>query len=317
MGKTGREIQTASVDEAERIQSAMREPMSGEHTGGARFTWHAHQFQLGEVRISASRYTGDIRGAMANVGNYWVSITTGAGGQVRQVHATTAFAAGRSGNVLTPGLPADIVLGDGFAGILVGVPPARVATVLAALHGEPIALPRFELGLDFETPVGADVAHLVRFLAAEGARDGGVLGTPAIAVRLEEALIHAMLRLPRNAAPAPAAPAAPFALDLVRRIEDYLAARRASPVTLTELAGVGGVSVRTIQAAFRRHRGYTPMGFLRARRFELARARLATPTTATVTEIALDCGFTHLGRFSTEYRARFGEPPSVTRRAAR
>jgi len=53
MGTTGREILTASVEEAEHIQSAMREPMRGEHTGGARFTWHAHQFELGEVRRRA------------------------------------------------------------------------------------------------------------------------------------------------------------------------------------------------------------------------------------------------------------------------
>jgi AraC-like DNA-binding protein len=45
----------------------------------------------------------------------------------------------------------------------------------------------------------------------------------------------------------------------------------------------------------------------------------ATPA-ATVTEVATECGFFHLGRFSARYRQAFGEVPSSTlarrRRAA-
>jgi transcriptional regulator GlxA family with amidase domain len=33
-----------------------------------------------------------------------------------------------------------------------------------------------------------------------------------------------------------------------------------------------------------------------------------------VTEVALDHGFGHLGRFAIVYAERFGEPPSVTAR---
>jgi AraC-like DNA-binding protein len=56
------------------------------------------------------------------------------------------------------------------------------------------------------------------------------------------------------------------------------------------------------------------MTFLRERRFEAARAALeaATPERETVTDIALRHGFSHLGRFSAEYRRRFGERPSET-----
>ncbi len=34
-----------------------------------------------------------------------------------------------------------------------------------------------------------------------------------------------------------------------------------------------------------------------------------------VTDVALECGFSHLGRFSTRYRALFGESPSETGRS--
>lgn len=38
---------------------------------------------------------------------------------------------------------------------------------------------------------------------------------------------------------------------------------------------------------------------------------------ATVTTVALDYGFTHLGRFSEFYKATFGVPPSESLRAGR
>lgn len=49
------------------------------------------------------------------------------------------------------------------------------------------------------------------------------------------------------------------------------------------------------------------------RRLAAARKRLllATPP-ETVTSIALDCGFDHLGRFALGYRQLFGESPSRT-----
>jgi AraC-like DNA-binding protein len=59
------------------------------------------------------------------------------------------------------------------------------------------------------------------------------------------------------------------------------------------------------------------MSLLRTARLKQARLQLDAPRPgATVTEVALDCGFTHLGRFSSEYRRRFGELPSQTLRRA-
>ena len=40
----------------------------------------------------------------------------------------------------------------------------------------------------------------------------------------------------------------------------------------------------------------------------------ANPVTTTVTDIATEFGFWELGRFSVEYRALFGEPPSASLR---
>ena len=88
------------------------------------------------------------------------------------------------------------------------------------------------------------------------------------------------------------------------------------PIGLTDVAAATGVSARALQLAFRRFRDTTPMARLRALRLELAREDLARDG-ATVTSVAVACGFGSLGRFAADYKARFGEPPSETLRRGR
>jgi transcriptional regulator GlxA family with amidase domain len=60
------------------------------------------------------------------------------------------------------------------------------------------------------------------------------------------------------------------------------------------------------------------MEFLTEQRLQSAREKLVTGhLEASVSSIALDCGFNHLGRFSQVYRRRFGERASDTLRKGR
>lgn len=84
-------------------------------------------------------------------------------------------------------------------------------------------------------------------------------------------------------------------------------------ITVADLGRLVKRSVHSIQQDFRDHRGCTPTAFLRARRL-LARQLLLTGPDTRVSQVALACGFRHLGRFSVAYRQQFGETPSRTRR---
>jgi transcriptional regulator GlxA family with amidase domain len=92
-------------------------------------------------------------------------------------------------------------------------------------------------------------------------------------------------------------------------------ARLDHPLRATDIAQEVGVSLRSLQKAFRTVRGQSLTQFLRAGRLEMARKRLLAglPGT-TVSIVALDCGFAHFGKFAAYYRARFGETPSETLR---
>jgi AraC-like DNA-binding protein len=99
----------------------------------------------------------------------------------------------------------------------------------------------------------------------------------------------------------------------VRAAEDYIRANAAMPLSVGDLASIAGVSARTLQYSFRRHRGMSPMEFLREIRLECVRSELLSAVEpATITQAAARWGFSHFGRFAAEYRRRYGEAPSAT-----
>lgn len=100
----------------------------------------------------------------------------------------------------------------------------------------------------------------------------------------------------------------------VHRAEDYLMANLSDPISIADVAMVAGMSARSLSRQFRRHRNTTIKGFIKDRRLEAAnRALLAGERSETnVTQVAMDLGFSQLGRFSADYRKTFGELPSET-----
>lgn len=88
----------------------------------------------------------------------------------------------------------------------------------------------------------------------------------------------------------------------------------AEELTVADIAEAVGVGVRALQEGFRRDLSTSPSAYLRDVRMKRAdhELRLGDPASASVTQIDLRCGFVHLGRFSVEYRRRFGRSPSQT-----
>ena len=101
----------------------------------------------------------------------------------------------------------------------------------------------------------------------------------------------------------------------VRRALDAMRGNVGRDWSVTELAEAAGLSSRTLQRQFRTFLGKTPRLVLRDLKFESARRELLQGVPdARVMDVALRCGFPHCGRFSVEYRRRFGETPSQTMR---
>ena len=138
---------------------------------------------------------------------------------------------------------------------------------------------------------------------------------PLVAANAEQLLLGALLlaqpnnysdRLDDRGAFVPSA--------AVRRALDYMEAHLDQPITMTDVAKHAGVGLRSLQAAFRAQLAVSPSGWLRNRRLDHVHDALksAEPHCASVTRIAFDWGFGHLGEFAAAYRQRFGVRPSET-----
>jgi AraC-like DNA-binding protein len=83
-------------------------------------------------------------------------------------------------------------------------------------------------------------------------------------------------------------------------------------LSLADLSLACLVSPRTLQYAFRRHLGCTPMAYLRRIRLDLARQALRDGSASSVGDVAARFGFFNPGRFAAEYRRVFDENPRQT-----
>lgn len=96
----------------------------------------------------------------------------------------------------------------------------------------------------------------------------------------------------------------------------YMLEHLGDPLTLTDLECHTAIARHTLDAQFRERLGMSPLRWLKQQRLLAARRLLLIGAYDGVTETALACGFTHTGRFSRDFKAAFGIPPSAARRAA-
>lgn len=104
--------------------------------------------------------------------------------------------------------------------------------------------------------------------------------------------------------------------SVVRRIDEYIAAHLDGELRLADLAAVAQLSKHHFLRAFRQTTGETPHQHVLAMRLKEAKRQLAE-STAGITEIALDCGFSNSQNFSTIFRKMTGLTPSTFRQQSR
>jgi len=136
---------------------------------------------------------------------------------------------------------------------------------------------------------------------------------------LRDALLTSVLANTQNSATTMLnAPPPRVAPGSVRRAEEFIEAHAGEAITLTDIVTATGVPARSLRATFATSRGVTPMEYLRQCRLDLGRRMLLEGDEGTtVASVVRALGLGAAGRFSVEYRKRFGESPSETLAAAR
>lgn len=195
------------------------------------------------------------------------------------------------------------------------VSTATLIRQLEALLGDQ-ALRKLEFApsLDLETAFGRRLRRHVSRVVADF-DDAGPEGIDATMLTMYEQLIVTELLLgqPSNYTDALHRLESRIAPGDVKRAIDFIEAHVELPLTLTDIARASGVPGRTLLEHFKLHCGVSPMRYVRnARLARVREALIRTDGSRSVTEIAMEWGFTHLGRFALEYREQFGESPSET-----
>lgn len=96
-------------------------------------------------------------------------------------------------------------------------------------------------------------------------------------------------------------------------LQEYVSSANHRFLSLSEIEEFTGLTTRTLQLGFKKYFGITPTQWLRERNLEYARKLILDGYgSVSVTQAAMECGFTNFSLFAKYYREQFGELPSET-----
>ncbi|MGI6870873.1 AraC family transcriptional regulator [Amycolatopsis sp. 3B14] len=141
---------------------------------------------------------------------------------------------------------------------------------------------------------------------------GGVIAQQSLAAsNLEYLLLNGLLQAqPHNYTEELNTPARTIGARAVRQAVEFIRSHPEKHISAASLARAAGVSVRSLQESFRQELNLSPMQYLRMVRLDRVHDDLVAARDlagAKVMPIATRWGFTHMSRFATAYRKRFGE----------
>lgn len=193
----------------------------------------------------------------------------------------------------------------------------RLHELARELAGRPVPTLDLPLELDLTSTRGREWLALLR-VVANPARDHRSFGeSAAVGDLLETPIINGLLLLSGAIdADAREQPRDAPRSSVLQPVVEFIEQHAELPLTVSMLATVGGMSVRSLQLAFREQLGTTPLAHLRGVRLDRAHADLSAPTLPrpTVGDVARRWGFRNMGRFAAAYAERFDETPKATLR---
>jgi AraC-like DNA-binding protein len=277
-----------------------------------------HHLRLGSLSFYFIRYKPEVVISSAPMKRFYLCLLPVAGA----CHVTQGFSAMK----LVPGAlgvvntvdPISLHWRQDCAQLVIKIDRAAVDNTAAAHLGRRLARPvefvREPVPHKSAEPFVCLVDFLYRDLDQEHSAATSRFGESAA----ETLFLNTLLRqVPNSHADALTRPAARTAPYYVRRAEEFMRLHATDTIVLEDIVAVSGVSARTLFKGFHDFRGTGPMAYLKGVRLDHARQDLAAAPRRSVTAVAQAWGFAHLGHFARDYKARFGELPSTTRRGAR
>lgn len=226
-------------------------------------------------------------------------------------------AVGERASLLSPTLASRMVWKANCEKLIVLMRRRVVEDFFETLTHRPHGPIEFEPSVDLTAPVGRGLLSHARMMVE--AAEGGAALPDAYRSMLRDGLISLLLTgLESSCAAAFHQPTADVGSAPVRKAEEFIRARAAENITMTDIAMAVGIPLRTLQEAYRKALGRTLSDGVQQARLEALRNALLRPTSSlNVADAVLASGFGHLGRAASAYREAYGESPSETLRRVR
>ncbi len=172
----------------------------------------------------------------------------------------------------------------------------------------------FQHAMPLDTPGGRRWMRMIGWLYDSLSMDDEL--SPLLSAQMENTLVTMLLTCQPHTYSEElcADPRESIAPAFVKRVERYIEEHAHEPISIVEMAEHVGVSSRSLFTGFRRFRNTSPMLYLKEVRLRYVHEELQrqSPGSVTVTSVAFQWGFSHMGHFTTDYKRRFGESPSET-----
>lgn len=270
-----------------------------------------HHIPINQLSLNRLCYGGDVTVAPSapEEDNFLITLPIHGAAQFHYGNSSAEVAPHR-GAIVGPYREFRFDIDGKFDQIVLRLDRRRVEAVCASLSGAETLRPvNFELALTDMPSFWDKLLEAAASLSSSKA----ALSHPRLFVHLEELIIETLLLAqPNNFTSAVSNDGDGAPSRQVRRAMDYMREHIADPIRISEVARHCGLSLRGLQIGFQRDLGVPPRQWLRMQRLERIHAILSTAPhgSVTVTEVAVQWGFFHLGEFAAHFKARFGEKPS-------
>ncbi|WP_105373350.1 AraC family transcriptional regulator [Neorhizobium huautlense] len=282
------------------------------------FYWKADCWTVGTVSLFSGEFENGWRLSGCAEAAQWLSIIWPKVG-VTELDVGNQAIRGKPGDVLLAHnrqVKSFNMLGSGHRYEALRLDWTAIARAVPAIFETPLVDPlQLETKLDLSNQSGQMLVSVAKAMAGGMRHNGPLLRSPLAVTNLSSAMADIVLRtVPHRLSHLLEKKVHLVTPAHVRHAIDFMHAKIGSPLTIFIVADAVGVSVRTLENAFRVFKDTTPATYLRTIRLKAARRDLLDPlNTQSVKDICLKWGFFHFGRFSAVYRASYGESPKETR----
>jgi len=231
----------------------------------------------------------------------------------KKVHCTP-----RQAVMISPTLGVDMSFGEGCEQLIVRIERPDLERQMEQHLGRHLGLPvEFAPAVPLTTSSAREVTNLLRYMSMTLTETGGISNSPIAKKHMSSLLISALINcldhnyrdelIEGKSWPRPA---------YIAKAQEFMRQNYAEPIGPEDVAAAVDVSTRALFAGFKSHLNTTPMRYLKDLRLDLVRDALSQmePHRTSVTTVAMNYGFLHLGHFCAAYKQKFGELPRDTLR---